>query len=145
MKKLNKDSKQMLFEMIHKVSGMPLNESNIYRNRHGIITIDKPIIPDAITILSNNKNAIKFTDKNEFESFLNTQKYFSASYSHCYYSVDDYEDSRKGGERWRRDYTGISEADRGCVLLFETGHEPVAIWDEMNKIGYILPKEFTDK
>jgi hypothetical protein len=114
--------------------------SNIYTDKYFKTTIDKPIIPDAIKVISSDKNSIKFTDKNKFNSFLKKQKYFSASYSHCYYSMDDYTASCDGDKRFRDGCTGVSEADRGCVMLFETG-ELVAIWDEKNKIGYIIPSK----
>lgn len=113
---------------------------NIYWSKYGYETIDEPIISDAIKILSKNPNAIKFNNKQEFNDFKNKQKYFSPSYSHCYYSHDDLEASRRGEPEWRDGNTRISEANKGCVLLFETGRELVAVWDDMNKIGFVLPK-----
>lgn len=104
-------------------------------------TIDKPIIPDAINALSKEPNAVKFNDKANFDNFLKEQKYFSPSYSHCYYSIEDLEASYRGESEWRDGSKGISEADKGCVMLFETGRELVAIWDERNRVGYIVPSE----
>jgi len=119
-----------------------LNEnSNIYFNKYHIKTIDNPIIPDAIEIMSNNPDVIKFTHKGNFDEFLNKQRYFSASQSHCFYNIEDYESFHRGEDQWRRDNTGISEADKGCLMLFETGHELAAIWDSRNSVGYILPKD----
>jgi len=115
--------------------------NNIYTNKYFTTTIDKPIIPDAIKVISSDKDSIKFTDKNKFNSFLEKQKYFSASYSHCYYSMDDYTASCDGDKRFRDGCIGISEADRGCIMLFETGRKLVAVWDEKNKIGYIIPSK----
>jgi len=100
--------------------------------------IKLPIIPDAIQVMSKNPSAIKFTNKNEFDDFLKKQKYFNASYSHCYYSKEDYELSKKGDSRFMEKNTGVSESNRGCVLKKDSG-DLVAIWDEKNQIGYIVP------
>ena len=118
-----------------------LLKENIYTNKHRIETIDEPIIGDALTVISKDSRAIKFENKAEFDSVLENQRYFSASFSHCYYSMEDLEASRRGDERFRDGYTGISEADRGCVMLFETGHELVAVWSERDKVGYIIPAD----
>lgn len=103
-----------------------INENNIYKNQHSIETINMPIIPDAINVLSKNNNAIKFTDIDEFKSFLNEQRYFSASYSHAYDSMGDYKNNNP---------------NESSILLFETGHEIVATWDSTNNIGYIIPDD----
>lgn len=95
--------------------------------------LDKPIIPDAIDLLKKCKSAKEFKNKKDFEKFLNSQKYFSASYSHCYYSLKDLKDS----------YSGKKTSAEDCILLFETGHLLVAVWDDKNSIGYILPSEDT--
>ena len=102
--------------------------------------LNNPIIPEAIGVLSSNPDAVQFNDKASFEDFLNQQHYFSASYSHCYYSEEDLDASRNGDPKFREGTKGVSEADKGCVMLFETGRELVAIWDEKSQVGYILPK-----
>lgn len=117
-----------------------LNEG-IYVNRHGIETTNEPIISDGLQVISKNKNAIKFNNKSEFESVLSKQKYFSASQSHCYYSTEDYLASQKGDEKFMNKNVGTSEADNGCVMIFETGHELVALWSEKDKVGYIIPSD----
>lgn len=99
---------------------------NIHTNKYGIETINKPIISDAINILSKNNNSIEFTDINEFKSFLNNQKYFSASYSHVYKTIDDYNEGN---------------SDESSILLFETGREIVAAWDNNTNVGYIIPSD----
>jgi len=131
MKTPKKDTKQRLFEVMGKIdsSFKPKLNENIYRSKYGHMTIDKPIISDAITLLSQNSNAVEFSDKSEFDVFLNKQPYFSASYSHCYYTEEDMEANKP--------------ADN-CVLLFETGREVVAVWDDINKIGFVLPKQMNE-
>ena len=117
----------------------------IVRSQYGALTINAPIISDAIEVLKQNENALFFNNKSKFDSFLKDQKYFSASYSHCYYSLEDQEASFKGDNRFRNGSSGISEADRGCVLLFEVGHELAAVWSEKDKCGYIVPSDTMNK
>jgi hypothetical protein len=100
----------------------------------------KPIVSDMLKNISNNKDVVKFNNKLEFNNILKKQNYFNASYSHCYYSIDDYIASQKGDKRFRKDSQGISEADRGCVLLFNSG-DVVAVWSEKDSIGYIIPSK----
>lgn len=118
-----------------------LLKENIYTNKYGIETIDEPIIGDALMVISKDKRAVKFKKKSDFDSFLKNQRYFSASYSHCYYSLEDYKAAQIGDERFKSGNVGISEADRGCVMLYETGHELVAVWSEKDKVGYIIPAD----
>ena len=98
------------------------------------------IIPNAMADIAKNSNAIKFTDKKEFETFLDKQRYFSLSATHCFYSEADHQLSRNGDKRFRDGYTGISEADRGCVLNFDCG-TLVAVWNENESLGYIVPSK----
>lgn len=93
---------------------------NIYCS-NGYFTINRPIIKDAI-LLSNNKNSIKYTDKNDFDNGINELKLFSGSYSHCYKNENDYDNNIM---------------DDNSIMLFETGHELKAVWDNTNNIGYI--------
>jgi len=125
---MKKEGKERLLEMMQKIdsSFKPKLNENIYFNKYNIKTIDLPIIGDAISILSKNNNAIKFTNKNEFVKFLNQQQYFSASYSHTFDSIENYE-------------KGIPNDN--SILLFETGHEIVGAWDDLNSIGYVLPED----
>jgi hypothetical protein len=121
-------TKQRLFEVMSKIDSsfkQKLNEDNIYQSKYGHTTLDKPIISDAIKILSENPKAIKFNNKQEFEQVLNNQKYFSASYSHAFQTIEDYNNRN---------------SDEQSILLFETGHEIVGVWDDINSIGFILPK-----
>ena len=134
------NKKLTLTEVRQIVRKVLMESQNIQTGDYGY-TINKPIIGDAIHALEQTPDVVKFTDKNQFEQFLNQQKYFSASYSHCYYSPEDLELSYKGDAKFRNGSSGVSEADRGCVLLFNTGHNLVAAWDESQKVGYILPQE----
>jgi len=118
---------------VMRINGM--NEENIESNKYNITTISEPIIPDAIQVVSQNSNAIEFTDKQSFDEFANQQQYFSASHSHCFYSVEEKQEwSRNGGK--------YSDPDsEQSVLVFETGHKPVQVWDNKNSIGYVVPSE----
>ena len=122
-------NKKILLEMMHKVGGMPLNEDgltfNMRKNSDGNMTINKPVVDDAITILSKNPKAIKVNTKGEFDNIASKQKYFSASYSHAFNTMEDYNKKNNNGE---------------SIILFETGRELVQVWDNDNQIGYILPK-----
>jgi len=97
-----------------------------------------PIIPDALNWISKNANAVEFTDKNEFTTFLKQQNYFSLRDSHCYYSKHDLELARRGDPKFRDGTTGVSEANRGCILQKDSG-DLVSVWDEQNSIGFIIP------
>lgn len=122
-----KNNKQRLFEVMSKIDSsfkVKLNENNIYQNKNNYLTLDKPIISDAIKILSENPDAIKFENKQEFEQTLSNQRYFSASYSHAFQTIEDY---------------SSRNSDEQSILLFETGHKLVAVWDNVNSIGFILP------
>ena len=125
IKKLHKKEKliQEKRELLKKIYLLEDNIFTSYRNGH--LTIQHPIIPDAIKVISNNKEAIEFHNKSDFEDTLKKQHYFSASYSHCYDSLEDFENSKPNDD---------------SVLLFETGHKIVAVWDDKNQIGYIIPK-----
>lgn len=114
------EQKSSIREFVKKI----LSEK-IYTSKYGFDSIDEPMIPDAITLLSKNNSSIKFTNKNDFDNFLNNQEYFSASYSNCL-------------------YPDSVEFEKDCVIVFETGHELVAAWDDKNSIGYILPENKTD-
>jgi len=106
--------------------------------------LDEPIIPQAIRIMEADPRAVQFNDKISFQNFLKQQQYFSASYSHCYYSEEDLQMAREGHPKFRDGHDGtkgISEADKGCIMLFETGHELVAVWDEKNQTGYVVPSK----
>ena len=128
-KSMTTDPNQLaLFEAIKK----RLLENNIYLNKHGIETVREPIIPDVVKILSKNPEAIQVNNKKEFKTLLDKQRYFSSSYSHCFYSIEEY-------NIWSKTHTKSPEAE-SSIMLFETGREPVGIWDEKNQIGYIIPK-----
>ena len=128
-------------QRLHKATLLKEENSNIYISKYGAKTIRNPIIPDAIEVLSKDPRAVKFTHRGNFEAFLDKQKYFSASESHCFYSMEDEEAFHHGEDQWRQDNSGISEADKGSEMKFETGHELVSVWDGRNSVGYILPKE----
>ncbi len=112
-----------LFESILKKH---LLEGNIYVNKYGIETVSDPIIPDVVDILSKNPKAIKVRSKEEFDSIAEQQTYFSPSRSYCFYS----EVEMSG---WQKTHIQTKESE-DSVLMFETGHEPVQIWDEKNKM-----------
>lgn len=112
-----------------------LHNNNIILSKYGHITINEPLIPDAVQLLSNDKRAIKFTNKNEFDAFAQQQKYFSASASHCFYSKEEY-------DAWSRNGSKYSDPDsKNSVMVFETGRELVEIWDAKNNIGFIIPSD----
>ena len=129
--------KQRLFEImmnVDKTFKPKLNE-NISSNKYNITTINEPIIPDAIEVISQNPNAIEFHDKQSFDEFAKQQRYFSASYSHCFYSAEEMQE-------WSRNGNQYSDPDsENSLILFETGRELVQVWDNKNSIGYIIPKK----
>jgi hypothetical protein len=111
------------------------DSQNIYNNKYGDLTIKSPIIPDAIQILSKNKNAIKFTNKNEFDNLANKEKYFSASQSHCFYTPNEHQEWLNNGNKY-------SDSDsENSKIVFDTGHRLVQVWDNKNNIGYIVPAD----
>lgn len=112
-------------------------KENIYINKYNIVTVNDPIIPDVIKILSKNKNAIKFSNKASFDSFARKQKYFSASHSHCFYTKKEMDDFHKNGS------VNTIDGEKSDIL-FDTGHRPVQVWDEKNKIGYIIPSDINE-
>ena len=110
-----------------------IEPKNIHFNKHNILTVENPIIPDVLKILSKKDNAVKFTDKNEFDKFAREQKYFSASHTHSFYS-------EKEMENWKKNNIKDPDSEKSDIV-FETGHEPVQVWDNKNKIGYIIPSK----
>jgi hypothetical protein len=96
-------------------------------------TISEPIIPDALMIISNNPNAIRFNNKEEYDEFASVQKYFSASHSHCFYSMENKEYFHKNGSHYADSDEGLSD------VLFNTGRDIVQVWDNKNQIGYVVP------
>jgi len=120
---------------INEMIGENESNKNIYKGQYGYYTIDKPIIPDAIEVISQNPEAIKFTDKQSYEELANQQKYFSASHSHCFYSPEEQEQWYKSGNKY-------SDMDsEQSDILFNTGHELVQVWDNKNNIGYVVPSK----
>ena len=102
--------------------------------------LSEPIIPDAIKMLKGVPGVKKYTDKKKFDKDLESQNYFSASHSHSYYSKEDLDAARSGDKRFRKGSTGISESDRGAVLLSNLG-DLVAVWSPIHKVGYIVPSK----
>lgn len=96
--------------------------------------MSEPIIPNGIDYLSKNSNCEIFTDKKSYEDFLNTQHYFSAGHSHCFYDEKQHEYFSANGSKYNDPDAEKSD------MMFEVGHELVAVWDEKNSIGYVLPK-----
>lgn len=96
-------------------------------------TINEPIIPDALMVISNNSTAIRFNNYNEYKEFADAQKYFSASHSHCFYSQENMEYFHKNGSKYADPDEEMSD------ILFNTGREIVQVWDNKNQIGYIVP------
>jgi hypothetical protein len=134
------ESKQRLFEVMQRLDKTfksRLNE-NIYKSRDGYFTISEPIIPDAIEAISKHPEAIEFRDKQSFDEFADKQKYFSASYSHCFYSPEE-------KEEWHRNGNKHNDSDsEQSVMLFNTGHELVQVWDNKNQIGYVVPSKLNN-
>jgi len=91
------------------------------------IKLSEPIIPDAIKLISKSQDATKFTNRSKFDKFLDNQKYFSASESHCFYNKKDLEDFHKGKK----------DSEKKCYILKDTG-DLVAVWDDKNNVGYII-------
>ncbi len=140
--KLTKDPSQLsLFERVFKNALLEINtnSNNIYYNKYHTLTVREPIITDVVSILSKNPNAVKFTNKAEFDAFSEKQRYFSASHSHCFYTKEEYDNWSKSGNKHK---DPDSEAS---VMVFETGREPVQIWDNKNSIGYVVPSDKTLK
>jgi len=131
------NTKKRLLEVMQRVDPAfkPVLNENIISNKHGVTTVDQPIIPDAIEVISKNPNAVEFSDKQSFDNFANQQKYFSASYSHAFYTPEE-------RQEWSRNGSQYSDPDsENSILLFETGHEIVQVWDNKNSIGYVIPSE----
>ena len=134
----SKATKERLFEIVGKLDKtFKLNEENIYLNKYMIKTINEPIIPDAIEVISKNPNAIKFTNKSEYNSFAKNQQYFSASHSHSFYNKEENDSFSQNGSKY--DDQDAEQSD----ILFETGHEIVQVWDNKNNIGFIIPADKT--
>jgi hypothetical protein len=127
-------TKEKLFEMMERVNKITLSESNIIKNKDGEFTLNEPIIGDAVKILSNKPNIIKVNSFNEYENTIKNQNYFSPSHSHAFYSNEEYVNWQNSGNK----YTN-SDSEKSDIL-FETGRELVAVWDNMNSIGYVLVK-----
>ncbi len=117
--------------------GIDWSNKNIYQKELGSEpTVREPIIPDALMIISNNPNAIKFNNFEEYKEFAEKQVYFSSSHSHCFYSIENENYFHKNGSKHLDPDEELSE------LLFNTGHEIVQVWDNKNQIGYIIPGKF---
>lgn len=80
---------------------------------------DKYSIERNYDIMSNFIFSKKFDNKQAFENYLQTQRYFSASYAHCHHE-------------------GESAPDDNSILLFNTG-DVVAVWDDRIGSGYVSP------
>jgi hypothetical protein len=128
-----KESKDEINELFIADGETEKDNDNIYVNKYNNRTLVLPLIPDAIKILSENKNAIKFTNKDELVKFVENQKYFSASFSHCFYDKDEYLTWSDSGNQ------NLSDDAKNSLMLFETEHELIMCWDERNKIGYVIP------
>ena len=101
-----------------------LQETNVHDSYYGNYkTITNPIISDAFIAMENEGKW--FYDKTEFEEFLNKQPYFSASFSKCFETLEDYENHNECVN---------------CEMIFETGHELVAVWSELQGKGKVIPK-----
>ena len=103
------------------------------RNFEDQPSIVEPIIPDALMVISNNPNAIRFNNYEEYKEYSGKQKYFSASHSHCFYSQENKEYFHNNGSQHADPDEGLSD------ILFNTGHEIVQVWDNKNQIGYVVP------
>jgi hypothetical protein len=113
-------------------------KSNIYQHKHGYPSIEIPLIPDAIEVISKNKNAIRYTDKKEFEEFANAQRYFSAGYTHCFYTLDEYNQWHKNGSKY-------TDKDSENSKVLKQFGEIIQVWDEKNHVGYVVPSDKTTK
>lgn len=119
------------------------SNTNISRNVKSKITtsgteptVIEPIIPDAIMVISNNPNAIRFNNYEEYKEYAGEQKYFSSSHSHCFYSKENQEYFQKNGSQHADPDEALSD------MVFNTGRELVQVWDNKNQIGYIVPGSF---
>jgi len=107
---------------------------NIIKNSFGRLTVENPIIPDAIKAISQNPKAVKFTNKQLFNEFANQQQYFSASASHCFYNMAEKMEWSKNGGKY------VDPDSEKSIIVFDTGRDLVKVWDNKNSIGYIIPK-----
>jgi len=92
--------------------------------RRDLPGLQDPIVPDGIKILKKNEDAIKFTNRAKFMTAWGKEKFFSASESWSYQSAED----QKAGKK-----------DEQSVIWHETGRQLVAVWDDKQKLGYIVP------
>jgi hypothetical protein len=97
-----------------------------------------PIIPDALKLIKNAHNVVKYTSKSKFDKDLKNRNTFSGSYSHAYYSKEDMKAAHSGDPKWKKGTTGISETDRGAVIMKDSG-DLAAVWSPKDKVGYIVP------
>ena len=103
---------------------------NICEKMNKYIDVPKlgdPIAVDAIDILSKIKPAVKVTKRKDFDKLKKSQKYFSASMSRVFNTADDFKN------RIENDDSVITK-DVGVL---------VAVWDDANSIGYIIPSDDT--
>lgn len=119
-----KNLRRHIREAINESFAPQLQNNNIYKSKYGYETIRNPIISDGFEVLKGKGEW--FYTKEEFERFLNKQHYFSASYSACFDSIEDFNNSNENKE---------------SIMLFETGHELVGLWSSSQTMGKIVPKE----
>lgn len=89
---------------------------------------DAPIIQEAINYLKRDKASVVYT-KSLFKSSVMEADYFSASYSHCFYSRDTH-------AIWNGDVTKNEIDANNSIYLLNCG-KLVGCWNERDKIGYI--------
>lgn len=125
-------------EITGEIANNDLNENNIINNKYGRMTVNLPIIPDAVEVINNDNNVKTFNNKNEYDNYLNQQKYFSLSKSHSFYSPNEY-------KMWSDNGNVYSDEDsKNSEIAFETGREIVGVWDNKNNIGYVKTKNITE-
>lgn len=94
-------------------------------------SIYDPIIPDAIMVISNNPNATRFNNIEEYKAYAEAQKYFNASHSHCFYSKENMEYFHANGSQH-------ADPDEALSDILKNNGDIVQVWDQKNQIGYVV-------
>ena len=110
--------------------------SNIVPNKtslFGAPRLNMPLVPDAVELIKRY-DPLVVHDIEEFEKLVGKQRYFNASYSHCFYSEQEYKEWSKNGNKYQN-----KDSERS-VMLKDSG-DLVAVWDNKNGTGYVVPKK----
>lgn len=95
--------------------------------------LNMPLIPDAVELIKRY-DPLVVHDIEEFEKMVDEQRYFNASASHCFYSEQEYKEWSKNGCKYQN-----RDSERSVIL--KDSRDLVAVWDNKNGTGYIVPKK----